>query len=71
MDLEYLLNVATVASLLLGGLIFLYQGADYIRIKKNDNKIPDKMYVAGVMTIILGIVSIIFGIIHYFFFMKK
>jgi hypothetical protein len=71
MDIEYVLNIATVASLLLGGLIFLYQGADYIRMKKNDRKIPDKMYAAGVLTIILGVLSIIFGIVHYFYFMKK
>lgn len=71
MDLELSLNIITIASLILGGLIFLYQGVDYINIKKNDPKIPNKMYVAGIFTVILGFVSIAFAIVHYFFFIKK
>ena len=71
MDIEYLLNILTVASLLIGGLIFIYQGADYINIKKNNDKMSTKLAVAGILTIILGIVSIIFGLMHYFLWMRK
>lgn len=70
MTFEYFLNILVIASLMLGGLIFLFQGANYIKLKQNDPKIPDKIYVAGIFTIILGIISILFGIVHYFFFMK-
>lgn len=70
MTFEFFLNILVIASLMLGGLIFLFQGANYIKIKNNDSKIPNKLYVAGVFTVILGIISILFGILHYFFFMK-
>lgn len=69
MDFEYLLNILTVVSLLLGGLIFIYQGYNYINIKNNNDKLPTKLLVAGILTIILGFVSIIFGILHYYFWM--
>lgn len=69
MDLEYLLNIFTVVSLLLGGLIFIYQGFNYISIKNSNTKMPTKLLVAGILTIILGFVSILFGILHYYFWM--
>lgn len=71
MDIEYLLNILTVASLLIGGLIFIYQGFDYISITKNNKTKSAKLIVAGVLTIVLGFVSIIFGLVHYFIWMKK
>jgi hypothetical protein len=69
MDIEYLLNILTVVSLLVGGLIFIYQGYYYIDMRKQNDKLPTKLLVAGILTIILGFVSIIFGILHYYFWM--
>lgn len=71
MDLEYLLNIATVLSLIIGGLIIVYQGINYIQIQRNESKFPVKLFITGLLTLILGIVSIIFGVVHYLFWMKK
>lgn len=65
MNSEYLLNRISMISLLAGGAFFIYEGASYISMKRqNPDKIPDKIYAAGVFTILLGIVSIIFGLVH-------
>ena len=69
MDLEYSLNIATVIALLIGGIIFIYEGFNYMNIKNSNNKLPTKLYVAGILTVILGIISITLGIIHYVFWM--
>lgn len=62
---EYWLNRVSMVCLLGGGLFFIYEGAQYIDMKRqNPNKVPDKMYVAGIFTIILGLVSIGFGLFH-------
>lgn len=71
MDIEYFLNIATVLSLIIGGLIIVYQGINYIQIQKQENKFPVKLFVTGILTVILGIVSIIFGVLHYLFWMEK
>jgi len=72
MDLEYFLNITTVLSLIIGGLIIVYQGINYIQLQKSDDqKRLVKLFVVGVLTIILGALSILFGVLHYLFWMEK
>lgn len=72
MNLEWFLNRISMIALLAGGIFFIIEGAYYIRLKReNPSKIPDKMYAAGIFTIILGVVSILMGIAHFFFPIKE
>lgn len=67
MNSEWALNRLSMFALLGGGFYFIFEGSKYIDMKRqNPIKIPDKMYAAGILTIILGVVSILFGLAHFF-----
>lgn len=53
-------------ALLAGGVYFIYEGSKYINMKQMNSKLPDKLYIAGTFTIVLGVISIAFGIWHFF-----
>jgi hypothetical protein len=56
-----------MATLFIAGIFFIIEGGRYIDMKRQSpNSIPDKMYTAGVTTIVLGIISICFAILHFF-----
>jgi len=66
MNYEYLINRISMVSLIAGGMFFIYEGVTYMNMKRdNPDKVPDKIYAAGVFTILLGIVSIAFGALHF------
>lgn len=62
--MEKILNRASMISLIVAGIVFIYEGAKYFNMKKQNPDIPDKIYVAAVLCIIIGIIEIIFGIAH-------
>lgn len=65
-NFEYWLNRLSMATLLGAGILFIIEGAKYIDMKRQEpTKIPDKMYAAGVMTIVLGVISIVFALLHF------
>lgn len=56
----------SMISLLVAGAIMLYEGASYVQTKNANPSIPDKIYVAAVLAIVLGVAEIAFGIYHLF-----
>ena len=66
MTLEQILNKLSMFALLAGGVYFIYEGSKYINMKQMNSKLPDKLYIAGTFTIVLGVISIAFGIWHFF-----
>ena len=65
MNLEYILNRASMVALLIAGVIFLYEGVKYIKMKQDNPEIPDKIYAAAILAMVVGIAEIIFGIAHF------
>ena len=64
---ENLLNRVSMAALFLGGIFFIYEGAVLVDSRReNPSKIPEKVAVAGSLTILLGILSIAFAVLHLF-----
>jgi hypothetical protein len=62
---EIILNRISMVALLIAGVIFIYEGARYVRMKKSNDDIPDKIYAAAVFAIVLGIFEIAFAIWHF------
>jgi len=67
MDAELMINRISMISLLVTGAIFLYEGIKYYQMKQMNPALPDKLYIAAILSIILGIVEIGFAIAHFFF----
>ena len=44
----------------------IYEGSNYIQLKKSNPAIPDKIYAAAVLAIVLGVAEIGFGLYHVF-----
>lgn len=63
-NIEWFLNRFSMVSLIIAGLIFIYQGLLYINMKKKNPDISDKIHIAAAFAILLGIAEIIFGIAH-------
>jgi len=62
---ELFQNRLSMISLLVTGVIFLYEGIKYLTMKKQNPALPDKLYVAAILAIILGIAEIAFGVAHF------
>lgn len=67
MDTEKLLNRISMITLLITGLIFIYEGIKYIYMKQQNPELPDKLYAAGILALIVGVAEIVFAIVHFFF----
>jgi len=63
-QLEFFIKWLSITALLIGGAIFVYEGMRYINLKQQNPSIPNKIYGAAVVAILLGVLSITFGIIH-------
>lgn len=66
MTSEKFVNRLSMISLIIAGTIFVYEGIKYIYMKKNNPNLSDKVYVAGVLALVLGIIEIAFGVYHIF-----
>ena len=64
-SLEYILNRASMIALLVAGIIFIYEGIKYFKMKKENPEIPDKIYAAAVLALIIGLAEVGFGIAHF------
>lgn len=68
MSTETLLNRISALCLVGGGIFFVYEGAVLVDLhRKNPERIPKKIAVAGALTIFLGVLSLGFAALHYFF----
>ena len=54
-------------TLLITGAFFLYEGIRYYQMKVYNPNLPNKLYAAAILAIILGIVEIVFGVAHFWF----
>lgn len=64
---EWMLNRLSMFVLFVAGIFFIVEGARYIDMKRQSpQKIPDKIYAAGVLTILLGIMSLGFSLLHFY-----
>ena len=68
--MEKTLLIISMVVLIVTGIIFIIEGISYLRLKKQNPQIPNKLYVAGILAIILGIIDIIFGGLHWFHIVK-
>ena len=54
-------------TLFIFGVYFIYEGGRLMNMKKtNPDKIPDRIYVVAVFTIVLGVISLIFAFAHFY-----
>ena len=56
----------SMATLLIAGTIMIYEGATYVKMKHANPSIPDKIYAAAVLAIVLGALEILFRLYHIF-----
>jgi hypothetical protein len=63
---ETTIKYISMATLLIAGTIMIYEGASYVQLKQSNPAIPDKIYAAAVLAIVLGVTEIAFGIYHFF-----
>jgi hypothetical protein len=63
--MELFFNRLSMISLIVAGLVFLYQGIHYFKMKKDNPSLPSKMYLVCVVAIIVGLADIGFGIAHF------
>ena len=66
-SVELILNRLSMVSLITAGIVFIYEGAKYFNMKKQNPDIPEKIYVAAIMCIVVGVIEIVFGIGHLWF----
>ena len=59
--------IVSSVSLIFAGLVFIYEAIRYFQMKADQPSIPDKIYVAASLALIIGLVDIAFGIAHFFF----
>lgn len=64
-NVEWFLNRFSMISLVIAGLVFVYQGMVYIDMKKKNPDISDKIHIAAAFAILLGVAEIAFGIAHF------
>ena len=62
--IERMLKWISIAALVVGGAVFIYEGVRYKKLKDDNDDLPNKMYGAATAALVLGILSVIFGIVH-------
>ena len=55
----------SMVTLLVAGAVMIYEGSTYIKAKHSNPSIPDKIYAAAVLAIVLGVAEIAYGIYHF------
>lgn len=65
-----IIRYVSMFALIFAGVYFIIEGSRYIALKRKNPQYSDKMYVAGVLTIILGVISLAFAILHFYFPME-
>lgn len=66
-DNGQIINWISMISVIIAGLIFIWEGLRLISIKKKNPKMPKKIYALAVICLIVGIFDIVVGILHIFF----
>ena len=66
-----IITIFSVITFILFGSILVYEGVEFYHMKKSNPSIPNKMYVAAYLSIILGIIEILLGFGQLYFFLSK
>lgn len=61
-DIESTIRIVAISILILSGALFIYKGAEYFVLKKNNPEIHNKIYAAAIFSIVIGIAEIAFGV---------
>ncbi len=61
--ITYIMMVILIAT----GILLIYEGASYIRMRDKNPDIPPTIYAASVLAFIVGFMDIVFGVAHYWF----
>ena len=64
--MEKWLKYISMATLLIVGTIMIYEGVSYVKAKQANPMLPEKIYAAAVLAIVLGSAEILFGMYHLF-----
>ena len=54
----------SMAACFIAGFVFIYEGARYIFMKRQNDDLPDKLYVVAGLSIFLGVADIAVGVAH-------
>lgn len=66
-----IITIISVITFILFGSILVYEGVKFYHMKKSNPSIPNKIYVAAYLSIILGILEILLGFSQLYFFLSK
>lgn len=61
------INYIAMVVLIGAGIFMIYEGSTYIKMKHSNPDIPDTIYAAAVLAIIIGFCEIVFGVAHFWF----
>lgn len=67
MDTELIMNRISMVSLIVAGILITIEGLQYLRDKKNNPKLSDKVFVVAYVAIALGLLDVLIGIAHVWF----
>lgn len=65
-DSSEVINYISMVSVIIAGVIFIWEGIRLISIKKKNNKMPGKIYTLAVLCLIIGVFDIVVGILHIY-----
>lgn len=60
------LKYASMISVIIFGLLLVYQGIVYWKIRSENNDMPGKMTLLAVLFIVVGIIDILIGVAHLY-----
>lgn len=64
MNIYTYLKYLSMFLLFLFGLLLILQGISYIQTAKDNQELPRKIYVVGILFIIVGVFDITIGLLH-------
>lgn len=61
------ITIFSMVFVLLLGILFIYQGVEFIRMKRKNPQIPDLIYLAASISIVSGALEVILAVAHFWF----
>ena len=70
-DMEKFIAYISAATLLAAGVFFIYEGSTYLKMKKSNPSMPNKIYTVASLAIILGSCEIAIGAWHVYYYILR